>query len=218
MQNRTFISLTSDRIAEKIMAAKDCVIFVAPGLDEIIANAIVHSSNAIGVDNVTICVDLDEKPCRLGYGTIEAVACIKECNIQVRHADNIRIGVLVCDDKGWIFTPTPLLIEAGSKNDYEPNAIRASDTQIKKLIQSINPVIDVNDERLIVDEAVSTKNRQSELFDNKKNDKTTVFNQSLTPEIGQKIINESIYKNVKRSFSPIGFQSRSRHKKETVLL
>ena len=59
MQNRTFISLTSERIAEKIMAAKDCVIFVAPGLDEIIANAIVHSSNAIGVDNVTICVDLD---------------------------------------------------------------------------------------------------------------------------------------------------------------
>lgn len=195
-QRRNFLSLTPNKIAESISLARDRVIYAGPGIDMEIAKAIIESVKNIGMDNVSICIDTNEKPYRLGYGTFEAISMLQDKNITLRHAPNLRIGCLVCDDLGWIFSPTPLLIEAGTTDDLEPNAIRASDTQIEQLISSVNPTLNVNDNRLVQSDDSESADKENNLRENAHHD---FIKENLTPEIGQKIISNQKLNTVKQA-------------------
>jgi len=189
-------------MADLIRTSETSVIYAAPGLDEIIAKAIFESAEKIGVDSVSVLIDTDEKPYRLGYGTIEGINLLRNHKIPIRHAPNLRIGCLVCDDSGWIFSPTPLLIEAGSDDDLEPNAISVSTAQIEQLIQSINPVLDVGDERIEPehDDNNDSEKQQESLFKEQDDAKEDDFiKKSLTPEIGQQIVTEDKLEKVKNA-------------------
>jgi len=77
-----------------------------------------------------VILDVDPEVCRLGYGTIEGLKSIKEtahevCGVLCQQP-GIRIGILIADDTTLIYSPTPLLIEAGSDNPDQPNAIELS--------------------------------------------------------------------------------------------
>ena len=201
MEQRSFLSLPPEIMAELIRTSEAIVIYAAPGLDQIIAKAIIYSVENIGADNVSVLIDTDEKPYRLGYGTIEGINLLRNRKIPIRHAPNLRIGCLVCDDSGWIFSPTPLLIEAGSVNDLEPNAISVSTTQIERLIQSINPVLDVGDERIKTeidaDSEIQRDSLSKEHGDNIEDEE--FIKTSLTPEIGQQIVTDDKLEKVRKS-------------------
>lgn len=136
---RTFTVLTPKIIAESIHSADRTVIYVSPGLDEIIASALVNATRKLGANNVTVLLDVTENICRFGYGTIEGVTLLRENNVVIRQADGLRIGALLCDNKGWIFSPTPLLIEAGKEDVNQPNSIEISPDQIIKIRCAISP-------------------------------------------------------------------------------
>jgi hypothetical protein len=63
----------------------------------------------------------------MGYGDLEALELLHQrANRQyfaLRHQPGLRLGVLIADDAVLVYSPTPRLIEAGSKTPDKPNAI-----------------------------------------------------------------------------------------------
>ena len=108
-----FININSRYLADKIHSSGERVIYVSPGIDEVIASALINVSKKIGVDKVAVLLDVSESVLRYGYGNIDGITLLKENDIPIKNAGGTRIGALICDNEGVIFTPTPLLIEAG---------------------------------------------------------------------------------------------------------
>jgi hypothetical protein len=64
----------------------------------------------------------------MGYGDVEALKLLHETAEQlgtkIHQQQGLRIAVVVTDETTAIFSPTPLLIEAGGQPGEKPNAIR----------------------------------------------------------------------------------------------
>ena len=75
-----------------------------------------------------VVMDVDAEVCRLGYGTLQGLELLQAAAAKVGglvcHQPSIRICVVVCDDATLVFSPTPLLVEAGSSRLDQPNGIR----------------------------------------------------------------------------------------------
>jgi len=115
------------KLIELINSAEGRILYLAPGISEEVAQALSNGWNKLGTDAVTVILDVDPEVCRLGFGTIEGLQKIRqaaaEANSMVCHQPGVRIGLLISDDRALVFSPTPLLIEAGSSNPERPNAI-----------------------------------------------------------------------------------------------
>lgn len=123
----TFVVATDEVLIERIGAARRRIVFVGPGLSVGVAGAL---ANRFADDNgptITIVVDADPEVCRLGYGNLEALeqihAAAKAHQGSIQHQSGIRICLLMADESLLVFSPTPLLIEAGSTSPKKPNAI-----------------------------------------------------------------------------------------------
>ena len=66
---KTFIALSSSRLAELIGSAKKRVVVVAPSIHNDVGSALLDAAIRLGMDNIDLVVDLDEKVFRLGYST-----------------------------------------------------------------------------------------------------------------------------------------------------
>lgn len=115
------------RLVEFIRSAERRIVFLAPGLSTDVARALADAWSRIGRDAVSVILDVDAEVCRLGYGTLDGVNIIRDAAARlgglVCHQQGVRIGVLIADDRTLIYSPTPLLIEAGSSAPERPNAI-----------------------------------------------------------------------------------------------
>lgn len=140
-----FVNINPEFLANKIHSAHSKVIYVSPGVDEVIANALIDTSKKIGADNVSVLLDVSENVLRYGYGNIDGIKLLKENEIPIKGAEGLRIGALVYDDAGIIFTPIPLSIEAGKKYPNQPNAINATQEQVNDIIDAITPPINTQD-------------------------------------------------------------------------
>ena len=100
---------------------------MTPGMSEDVAFVLAEKWKTLDKDVVDVILDLDPEVCRLGYGDLKAVRLLYETSkaigVTLRHQPGLRIGLLVVDDITLIFSPTPLLIEGGSKVVLHPNAI-----------------------------------------------------------------------------------------------
>ncbi len=134
-----FLNINPKHLADAIHSAHSRVIYVSPGLDEVIASALINISKKIGVDNVSVLLDISESALRYGYGNTDGITLLTENGISIKDADGIRIGALIYDDEGLIFTPTPLLIESGKRKLAQPNAIKAASGQVEDIIGAIIP-------------------------------------------------------------------------------
>lgn len=115
------------KIIGMVQRAKRRVRVVSPGVSLPVAEAVIAAWKRLGTSAVNVVIDVDPEVCRLGYGTIDAVSQLRECasvaGTLVCHQPGIRIGLLICDDKLLVFSPTPLLVEAGSHQESRPNGI-----------------------------------------------------------------------------------------------
>lgn len=128
MNTPSTITNADDRkLAALIGRAAQRVVFVAPGVSEPVADALVAAWRRLGRDACMVILDVDPEVCRLGYGTLDALkrlrAAASEANSLVCHQPGLRIGLLIADERTVVFSPTPLLIEAGSDAPDRPNAI-----------------------------------------------------------------------------------------------
>ena len=120
-------NISTTDVVQAIHGAFKRVVFLAPGIDEATAEALHTAWQRLGPEAVTVILDIDAEVVRLGYGTEKGLEVIQKaaaaCNQAVCHQPGVRICVVVADDTTLIFTPTPLLIEGGSKEPDRPNGI-----------------------------------------------------------------------------------------------
>jgi len=126
---RSITNADEPKLIKLIGGARRRVLYLGPGLTENIAAALADAwSRLEPPQSVTVILDVDPEVCRLGYGTIEGLKKAREAaakyNCLVCHKPGLRIGLLVADDTTLVYSPTPLLIEAGSKTPEHPNAIQ----------------------------------------------------------------------------------------------
>ena len=128
MTPQSICHVNDDELIKIIGSATKRLFFMSAGCSLIVAEAIIKKWSTLGVDNINIILDVDAEVYRLGYGELEALRLLetkaKEFVTTINHKDGIRIGLLISDDTILIFSPTPLLIEAGSTQKNQPNAIK----------------------------------------------------------------------------------------------
>jgi hypothetical protein len=135
---QTFTAVTDQSLADIIARARSRVVMVAPGLPEVVADAI---STLTAIDNaqprpqITLILDPGEDAYRVGYGDPKGAALLAELvqcqNVTLRSEPGVRLGLLIADDTILMWAPTPKSVENGpapSKADgivpNEPNGIR----------------------------------------------------------------------------------------------
>ncbi len=122
-----FITANDRSLCSAITAVKNRLVYIAPGITAPIVEAITALMQSENDLAVTIIIDADPEVYRLGYGTEAGLKHLQllanEQHLPIRYQPGVRIGVLMCDEKMWVYSPTPLLIETGSDRDDQPNAI-----------------------------------------------------------------------------------------------
>ncbi|RJO61272.1 hypothetical protein C4544_03305 [candidate division WS5 bacterium] len=129
MSKETSITNINDKkIIQYINNASSRVVYMAPGLSKDIASVLATAWERLGKDAVTVILDVDSEVYRFGYGTVDGLHEIRlvasRLGTLVCSQPGVRIGLLIADDVTIIYTPTPLLIEAGSTSPEHPNAIQ----------------------------------------------------------------------------------------------
>ncbi len=116
-----------DQLTSIIGTAQKWLVFIGPGISMKVAEAISERWQALGIERVKVILDVDPEVARLGYGTMEALIHLEETASRlgtlVNAQPGIRIGIVITDKSTLIYTPTPLLVEAGSKQEFQPNAV-----------------------------------------------------------------------------------------------
>lgn len=124
----SFVAVTEDYMISKIDEAKSRIAFIGTGFNAKVANAVVKQINLVE----SIIFDNQSDVYKIGYGYAESLTILKDANIQIKEAHNIRINVLVIDDKALIYSPRPLIIENQVKESY-PNGIIMNYTAVAGL-------------------------------------------------------------------------------------
>ena len=123
----TFTVANDVRLIDLIQKAQRRLVFMAPAVSQPVAQALIECLEALGADAVTITLDVDAETHRLGYGdpcTLDTLyEATRRLGNPLRKQAGLRIGVLISDDLMMVYSPTPLLIEAGPKQENSPNAV-----------------------------------------------------------------------------------------------
>jgi hypothetical protein len=125
----TFTSVDDTVLVKEVSQARHRLVFVAPGVRQPVAKALADAMSVLPPEAIHLVLDVDAEVCRLGYGDTDlaGLTLLQQAasahRLTVNHHPGIRIGLLIADDTTLIYSPTPLLIEAESKQPDKPNAI-----------------------------------------------------------------------------------------------
>lgn len=154
-----------------IQNAKKRIVYLAPSISKVLAEAIVAKKSNVSV--IEIIIDSDPEVFRLGYGEIGGIESFVKAGITVRKTSPLRIGVLIVDEQAWIFSSTALIIEE-EPNENTLNSVAVNHSQAQALINSILPENKRDDsgQLLLIEEEPEVSSEEfttQDLFRTKKN-------------------------------------------------
>jgi hypothetical protein len=130
-KGQTFTNVDDTVLTSRVSGASQRIVFVSPGLRRPVAEALAEAMKRLP-GRVIVVLDVDAEVCRLGYGDEEGLEFIKAATeaagVKLLHQPGVRIGLLIVDGDTVVYSPVPLLIEAGSIQPDKPNAIVLTDT------------------------------------------------------------------------------------------
>ncbi len=122
------VSLTDADLTGLVSCVQRRLVVIAPGLSVPVAESVAETWRRLGAQAVQVVLDPDPEVCRMGYGDIAALKLLQETaealGAIIHQQPGLRVGVVVTDETTVIYSPTPLLIEAGGKPREKSNAIR----------------------------------------------------------------------------------------------
>src|SRR5436190_11778550 len=127
--SETFTTVGDVVLAKAISSARERLVFVAPGIRKSVAEAITKAMDVVPKNAIHIVLDVDAEVCRLGYGDIDFKGTellqlvAARHGLTINHHLGVRIGLLIADQTTLIYSPTPLLIDAESRQSEKPNGI-----------------------------------------------------------------------------------------------
>lgn len=139
MAENLFTSMSDEKMASLVSCAKRAVAVACPSVRALTAQALIHAHETLGVDKVTIVVDCDDEVFRLGYGELSALEGLQGAGVVIRQSPGLRIGVLVCDDRAWVFSPTALYVQQEVHSDETPNAIELRAADVQRILWRLVP-------------------------------------------------------------------------------
>lgn len=139
----TFTIVNDETLCDAIAQCQQQLVYVAPGITRPVVEAMRQQLKRCTNLQVTLIVDIDPEVYRLGYGTMEGLqalqSLVKEFGLELRQQAGLRIGLLICDGRTLVYSPTPLLIEAGSTSQEKPNAVWVGQDMPKALTKACQP-------------------------------------------------------------------------------
>ena len=103
-------------LAEFINQAKRCLVLIAPGLRESVAQAVATQWQTLGPADVTVTLDADPEVIRLGVGDLSALELLEQTaqslGAVLHRQPGLWIGIVVSDDKSTVFAPAPPFVAA----------------------------------------------------------------------------------------------------------
>lgn len=136
---QVFTSISSEKIASLINVASEQIVLVLPAFRCAVSNALLNAIERLGTEGITIVIDCDEEVFRLGYGDYIEVEKVRNSGVNIRQCSGLRIGVLVVDEKAWVFSPTALYVQDEVHSNETPNAIQLVGDDIDRLLKSLVP-------------------------------------------------------------------------------
>lgn len=133
-----FCHLSSQRIAKIIGKAEGPICYAGPGVQSEPAKAMVKAAKRLGPEMLTVWIDFDEAVMRMGYGEIKAVNSLRDAGIVVHHAAGLRSALIIANNEGYTFTPTPLYLEAEPDGEMR-NALRLTRQQVAEALARLSP-------------------------------------------------------------------------------
>lgn len=124
MNEKLFESMSSIKMAGLISNATYRVIVVSPSIHKNVADSLISALKRLGQRAVRVILDCNEEVFRLGYGDIASVKLLNDAGCDIRQSPGIRLGIAICDDEAWIFTPIALYVQDEIQSDETPNAVR----------------------------------------------------------------------------------------------
>jgi len=117
-------SITEQDLVQAIQGANQRVLYVAPGIWPEVAHALASAWKQLGAERVTVILDIDAEICRFGYGSMDGLKIVQDAaqalGQAIGHEPGIRICIVIADDKTFIFSPSPRLIESSPDNPTLP--------------------------------------------------------------------------------------------------
>ena len=124
-----FLPVTDDVLSQRLKAATQRVVFIAPAVSESVVAAIGSCLKIPEKVSVTVVVDPNEDAYRIGYGDLGGLLGLKTLkennNLVLRSQSGLRIGLLLVDDDILVWSPTPQAVE-GQRKAEEPNGLDLS--------------------------------------------------------------------------------------------
>ena len=131
-----FRSIQDDDVARNIRAATARVVYGAPGVSPMIAEALVACVRGGRVAQIEIVLDGDEEACRLGYCDAPSLerlhSAVTQRGMSILRHPGIRLGVLLTDEQVLIWAPTPLMFEA-PRDSNAPNGLALTPQTLEAL-------------------------------------------------------------------------------------
>jgi hypothetical protein len=137
-EHTLFRALDSKAMAAFIAEAKTGICYAAPGIRTEVAKALVAFAKR-EPNLITVHLDFDERVMRMGYGDMDAVELLRQAGIAVNSSPGLRTGLIIVDDRGYIFTPTALFLEAENHTETALNAMRLSTAQVQEALARMSP-------------------------------------------------------------------------------
>src|SRR5690349_2478546 len=126
MSSPTITLVDEPLLVNAIAAARRRLLFMAPGVSLRVAKAVADTWRRLPAAT-SVILDVSPEVCRLGYGELAGLQLLQETARQLGgtlcHQPGVRIALLISDDATWVFTPTPLLVEAPSNSPSHPNGV-----------------------------------------------------------------------------------------------
>ncbi len=156
-----FTALSSKKMANIITNSTKRIAVVAPGIQDEVADALIAIADRRGVANIDLVIDFSEDVFRLGYGSINAINKLKEYGFDIRNHSGLRIGLLICDDNAWTFSPVALYIETEKDEDDLPNAVELTQYEASRLLLTVSEsarkeIIQTSQDSNLVEDAKKT--------------------------------------------------------------
>ena len=131
-----FISLTPEDQGELILSAQQRVIYAAASITDSVVASLIKAYKHLGEESCITILDYDEQLFRMGYGHNEAVQMLLEEEVPIRKQSDLRIGVLIVDNQGWVFSLSPMAVEAQDQTSVI-NAVTLHESQLESMITSL---------------------------------------------------------------------------------
>jgi hypothetical protein len=134
-----FTGLSNQSIAEMISNACESVILAGPGIQSVVADALLDCARRVGKESIILCMDVSEHSMRLGYGDVESLKKLKQFGMVIQHIENLRFGLVVVDGNGFSFTPNALYLESETAHSAGINALRLTSDQVQEALVRLSP-------------------------------------------------------------------------------